>query len=133
MNARILLVEDDAINLELLDFLVSAAGYDTILARDGLEGVEMARRERPDLIVMDILMPRMDGYEAAREMRKDAALLETPIIAVTDLAMAGDREKIQQAGFDGYISKPIQIKQFIEKIAAYLSHQPGLDSNGNPP
>lgn len=126
MGARILLVEDDAINLELLDFLVSDAGYETILARDGLEGVEQARLERPDLIVMDILMPRMDGYEAARQIRKNPELENVPLIAVTALAMAGDREKIEQAGFDGYISKPIQIKYFLEQIETYLNLRPGL-------
>lgn len=120
MGARILLVEDDAINLELLDFLVSDAGYETLLARDGMEGVEQARREQPDLIIMDILMPRMDGYEAAREIRRIPELQDTPMIAVTALAMAGDREKIEQAGFDGYISKPIQIKYFLEQIESYL-------------
>lgn len=126
MGARILLVEDDAINLELLDFLVSDAGYETILARDGLEGVEQARLERPDLIVMDILMPRMDGYEAARQIRKHPELENVPLIAVTALAMAGDREKIEQAGFDGYISKPIQIKYFLEQIETYLRSRDDL-------
>ena len=127
MGARILLVEDDAINLELLDFLVSDAGYETILARDGREGVAKARQEQPDLIVMDILMPHMDGYEAAREIRKYPELQRVPLIAVTALAMAGDREKIEKAGFDGYISKPIQIKYFLEQIEAYLRRR--LDLN----
>lgn len=120
MSTRILVIEDDPINLELMDFLLRTVGYVPSLARDGVEGLAVARRDRPDLIVSDILMPNMDGYEVARRIRSDPELCRTPLLAVTALAMAGDREKIIEAGFDGYISKPLNIQNFVAQIRAFL-------------
>lgn len=120
MSTRILVIEDDPINLELMDFLLRTVGYVPNVARDGVEGLAVARRDHPDLIVSDILMPNMDGYEVARRIRSDPALCRTPLLAVTALAMAGDKEKILEAGFDGYISKPLNIQNFVAQIRAFL-------------
>jgi two-component system, cell cycle response regulator len=120
MAARILVIEDNATNLELMCYLLSAFGYEPLKAVNGIEGVAMARRERPDLIACDIHLPKMDGYEVARELKKDQVCKSIPLVAVTALAMVGDQEKVLQAGFDGYISKPIDPQTFVKQIEKYL-------------
>ena len=107
MAARVLLVEDNPANLALMQYLLQASGYTTLTATDGRQGVVVAQRESPDVILMDLQLPIMNGYEAARLMKAVPALRGVPIIAVTAFAMVGDRDKILARGFDGYIAKPI--------------------------
>ncbi|OPY37078.1 MAG: hybrid sensory histidine kinase BarA [Methanoregula sp. PtaU1.Bin051] len=126
MKDRILYIEDNDQNFYLVSFILSAKGYEVTRARDGREGVDRAAAIAPRLILLDIQLPVMDGYETARELRKNPALAEIPIVALTSYAMAGDREKALAAGCTGYIEKPINPKTFTDQIGAYLSpEQPG--------
>jgi len=118
--ARILVIEDNRDNLELMRYLLSAFGHTLLTAEDGEAGIDSARRNHPDLVLCDIHLPGADGYEVVRELRRDATLNQVPIIAVTALAMLGDREKGIAAGFDGYISKPIDPQNFIVEVDCYL-------------
>ena len=120
MAARILIIEDNKTNLELVDYLLKASGYETLTARDGEEGLRTAREEHPDLVICDLQMPVMDGYEVVREMKKDPLLRSIPIIAVTALSMPGDRSNILAAGFDGYLSKPIDPETFVRSVQDFL-------------
>jgi len=101
-------------------YLLTAFGHEALEAHDGAEGVERASRERPDLILLDIHMPRMDGYEAARQLRGKPECEGIPIVAVTALAMVGDREKILASGFSGYIAKPLDPETFASQVQEYL-------------
>ena len=101
-------------------YLLTAFGHEALEAHDGAEGVERASREKPDLILLDIHMPRMDGYDALRLLREESAGNGIPIVAVTALAMVGDREKILHAGFDGYIAKPLDPETFAAQVNGYL-------------
>jgi len=118
--ARILVIEDNRDNRELMQYLLSAFGHAAICADDGESGIETARRERPDLVLCDIHLPGADGYDVVRELRTDRTLDSMPIIAVTALAMLGDRERGIAAGFDGYISKPIDPQNFIGEVDRFL-------------
>lgn len=118
--ARILVIEDNPDNLELMIYLLEAFGHVRLTAVDGEQGIELARTERPDLILCDIHLPGMDGYGVARTLKRDADLSATPILAVSARAMAGDREKGLAAGFDGYIAKPIDPKTFVTQIEEFL-------------
>ena len=120
MSARILIIEDSEINLSLMSYLLSVFGYAVRTAMDGGMGVESARSDPPDLIICDIQMPKLDGYEVARQIKEDPALRHIPLIAVTALAMVGDREKILAAGFDGCILKPIDTEKFVAEMEGYL-------------
>lgn len=120
MTARVLIVEDNPINRELIDYLLRAHGFETLQALDGAIGLDMARRERPDLILCDIQMPVMDGIEFAHHVKSDPALRHTPLVALTALAMVGDRDRILAEGFDGYIAKPVDPSLFIETVGAFL-------------
>lgn len=120
MNARILIIEDNPANLDLMVYLLQAFGYEVLTAQDGKEGLESAMRERPDLIICDIQMPVMDGYEVVRRLKEDPELVKLPVIAVTAFAMAGDRQKIMTAGFDGYLTKPIEPETFTQEMQALL-------------
>ena len=120
MSARILLIEDNAANLDLMTYLLRAFGYDVTSATDGAAGLERALAGQYDLVLTDILMPQMDGYEFARRFRAEAQFADTPLVAVTALAMTGDREKILARGFDGYIAKPIDPQRFGAQIAAFV-------------
>ncbi|HKW38639.1 MAG TPA: response regulator [Burkholderiales bacterium] len=124
MQARILVIEDNKANLELVEYLLKASGYATLTARDGEEGVRTARQECPDLIVCDLQMPMLDGYEVVREVKKDPLLRPIPIIAVTASSMPGDRNKVLSKGFDGYVSKPIDPERFVRSLEGFLP--PGL-------
>ena len=119
MAARILLIEDNPPNLELMSYLLGAFGYQALSAVDGLEGLDMARQV-PDLIICDLQLPTMNGYEVARQLKADAALRAIPLVAVTAFAMVGDREKVLAAGFDGYITKPIDPETFVRQIEGFL-------------
>lgn len=118
--ARILVMEDNPINLELMTYLLRAWGHETLTATDGASGIETATRERPDLIVCDIEMPGIDGYEVARRLKADAALAGVPLVAVTAFAMVGDREKALSAGFDAHVPKPIDPTRFVADLARFL-------------
>ena len=120
MVARVLLVEDNAANLELMQYLLKASGYSILTATDGRQGVEVAERESPDVILMDLQLPIMNGYEAARLVKEVPALRDVPIIAVTAFAMVGDRDKILARGFDGYIAKPITPERFVSEVEAFI-------------
>jgi CheY-like chemotaxis protein len=121
---RILLVEDNPESLELMRYLLNAFGYQTLTCDNGRDGVVTARRERPDLVICDIEMPALDGYGVLRELKQDPVLREILLVAVTALAMVGDREKVLAAGFDGYIAKPIDPMIFIRSIEDFLAQVP---------
>ncbi|HEY9179736.1 MAG TPA: response regulator [Candidatus Baltobacteraceae bacterium] len=120
MSARILVIEDNAANRDLISYLLQSFGYDVQCETNGADGLNRALAGRFDLVLSDILMPDMDGYEFARRFKAEAAFAPTPLIAVTALAMTGDREVILQSGFDGYISKPIEPQKFAAQISAFL-------------
>ena len=120
MSRRILIVEDQEDNRRILRDLLTSAGYDLDEATTGLEGVERAASERPDLILMDIQLPGIDGYEAARRIKADPALQAVPIIAVTSYALSGDEAKAFAAGCDGYVSKPFSPRALLAKVREYL-------------
>jgi CheY-like chemotaxis protein len=113
-------IEDNANNIALVDYVLRAHGHITLLAQSGPEGLDIARRERPDLVLLDIRMPGMDGYEVAAALRKEPGLEHMPIVAVTASAMVGDRERIGASGFDGYIQKPIDPETFVTEVEKFL-------------
>jgi two-component system, cell cycle response regulator DivK len=117
---KILLVEDNPVNRRLAVFLLRAHGYEVREATTAVEALEMLEKERPDLIVMDIQLPEMDGLEVTRKIKAQPATADIPVIAVTSYAMKGDREKALAAGCAGYITKPIDKVTFIEEIASHL-------------
>jgi CheY-like chemotaxis protein len=121
---RILLVEDNEMNRDMLSRRLVRRGYQVLIAVNGVEGIEMARRETPDVILMDMSLPDVDGWETTRRMRSDAALRAIPIIALTAHAMAGDREKALAAGCDEYDTKPVDLEQLIMKITTLIDHSP---------
>src|SRR5919109_2941056 len=106
MTKRILVIEDTEDNRQIIRDLLTSVGYEIIEAADGVDGVEMAETHRPDLILMDIQLPGMDGYEATRRIRAVPDLAQVPIIAVTSYALSGDEAKTREAGCDGYVAKP---------------------------
>jgi len=117
---RILVVEDNETNFYLISFILEKKGYEVIQAKSGEEGVEVAIKEKPDLILMDIQLPGIDGMEATRRIRNSKANSKVPIVALTSYAMAGDKEKALAAGCTGYIKKPINPETFIAEIEGYL-------------
>lgn len=124
MKARILYIEDNESNMYLVSFLLEARGHAVLQAWDGRQGVERALQARPDLVLLDIQLPVMDGYETARRLRAEPSLAGLPIVALTSYAMTGDREKALEAGCDGYLEKPINPETFIASIERYLPAAP---------
>lgn len=120
MTATIIYIEDNDQNFYLVNFILSAQGFTVTRARDGKEGIGLAMQKRPDLILLDIQLPVMDGYTVARELRKIPGIDTVPIVAVTSYAMAGDREKALAAGCTGYIEKPINPKTFTGQVGHFL-------------
>ena len=118
---KILIVEDNADNMILLEFVLKSAGYTVLAATDAEAGLTLARDEQPNLILMDIQLPGMDGLEAAALLKRDEATRAIPIIALTALAMKGDEERIRGAGCDGYIAKPMRYQEFLATVAAQLA------------
>jgi two-component system cell cycle response regulator len=118
--ARMLVIEDNPANLELMAYLLTAFGHTPLLASDGEQGLAAARREAPDLIICDMQLPRMDGYAIVRQLKDWPETHAIPVIAVTALAMVGDRDRIIAHGFDGYISKPIDPQTFVVQVENYL-------------
>jgi two-component system cell cycle response regulator len=120
MGARILVIEDNPANLELMRYVLGAFGHTVIAAIDGEEGIAAARREHPDLVVCDLQLPGIDGFEVVRRLNADPAFARVPLIAVTAYAMVGDRERVLAAGFDDYIAKPIEPQNFVDRIDGFL-------------
>jgi len=121
MTVRVLYIEDNDQNFYLVNFIFSKKGWTVTRANNGRDGIDLAGKEVPDVILLDIQLPVMDGYATARELRKLPGLSATPIIAVTSYAMAGDREKALAAGCTGYIEKPINPKTFTDQVSHYLT------------
>lgn len=119
-SKSILIVEDNPINLKLIRDLLQIKGYETLEAETGEAGIELAREKHPALILMDVNLPQMDGRGAMKILKADASTREIPIIAVTSFAMRGDRERLLTAGFDAYISKPIDIKELPRMVESYV-------------
>src|SRR5690348_7930396 len=116
MPSRILVIEDNPTNLELMAYLLRAFSHTVLTACDGQAGLEIARRESPDLIVCDIQLPKLDGYAVAQQIKGHPALRAIPLVAVTALAMVGDRNRVLAAGFDGYLAKPIAPRTFVAQV-----------------
>lgn len=125
MNARILLIEDNPQNRYLTVFLLERRGHQVVQADTGPVGLELAARVRPDLILLDIQLPGMDGHAVARALKADPTLRSIPIVAVTSYAMVGDREKCLAAGAEGYMEKPIDPATFVDEIERFLRAPPG--------
>ena len=122
--AKILLVEDNEMNRDMLSRRLIRNGYEVVIAIDGQQGVDMAVSERPDLILMDMSLPVIDGWEATRRIKADDATRQIPVIALTAHAMAGDREKAIEVGCDDYDTKPVELSRLLGKIAALLAPKP---------
>jgi CheY-like chemotaxis protein len=120
MQEKILIVEDNPLNMRLIEMTLRPKGYELLKATDGEEALEMAIREKPDLILMDIYLPKVSGLEVTRRLRQMPAFNHIPIIAVTAHAMKGDKEKIIEAGCDAYLPKPINTRQLPEVVAEML-------------
>ena len=118
--AKILIVEDNEMNRDMLSRRLERRGFAIVMAMDGQQGVEMTRSERPDLILMDMSLPVMDGWAATQAIKADPELSKIPVIALTAHAMAGDREKAMAAGCDDYDTKPIELPSLLEKIGKFL-------------
>lgn len=130
MTKRVLLIEDNEQNRYLTTFLLERNGYTVQVAGDGLTGIRSVTDFSPDVILLDIQLPTMDGYAVARGLRTDATLDRTPIIAVTSYAMVGDREKCLEAGCTGYIEKPIDPETFVGQVEAIVDdHRAGFDGS----
>ena len=117
---KVLIIEDNENNMYMMRFIVNKLGHEVLEARDGASGVDLAEREQPDLILMDIQLPVLDGYAATRRIRENPALAAIPIIAVTSYAMVGDREKAIAAGCTAYVEKPIDPPSFIKVLEKYV-------------
>ena len=122
--AKVLIVEDNPANMTLAVFLLESAGHSVIRATDAEAGLTLARNERPQLILLDIQLPGMDGLEATVLLKRDAATRDIPVIALTALAMKGDEARIRAAGCDGYIAKPLDYKNFLAVVSAQLVTPP---------
>jgi len=127
---KILLVEDNPVNRRLAVFLLRSQGYEVREATTAKEAFEVLQKERPDLIVMDIQLPGMDGLEVTRKLKEQPATADIPVIAVTSYAMKGDREKALAAGCVGYVTKPIDKKIFIDEVAAHLGNKSRIENRG---
>jgi two-component system cell cycle response regulator DivK len=118
--AKVLVIEDNATNMTLAVFLLQSVGHTVLSATDAEAGLTLARRERPELILMDIQLPGMDGLQATALLKQDSTTRTIPVIALTALAMKGDEERIRAAGCDGYIAKPMSYREFLATVAARL-------------
>jgi CheY-like chemotaxis protein len=127
---RILLVEDNEMNRDMLSRRLERKGYEVELAVDGRQGVDKAKTLEYDLVLMDMSLPEIDGWEATRELRADPATKELPIIALTAHAMSGDRERALEAGCDDYDTKPIELNRLLGKMEALLGRQAGAEGTG---
>lgn len=119
-SGRILVVEDNKDNMTLISDVLHSLDYDVLQATDGEQGIRVTSEERPDLILMDLSLPRMDGWTATRTIKADPDLQGIPVIALTAHAMVGDRERALEAGCDDYMSKPINLRELADKLARFL-------------
>ena len=117
---KVLLVEDNEMNRDMLSRRLKKRGFDVVMAIDGQQGVDLATAETPDIILLDMSLPVIDGWTAARQLKSDASTKDLPIIALTAHAMSGDREKAMEAGCDDYDTKPVDFKRLLEKINALV-------------
>ncbi|MFC7398789.1 response regulator [Chelatococcus sp. GCM10030263] len=120
MRKTVLIVEDNELNMKLFSDLLEAHGYATLKTSNGIEAMELARSDRPDLIIMDIQLPEVSGLEVTRWLKADDELKAIPVIAVTAFAMKGDEERIREGGCEAYLSKPISVSRFLETVRNYL-------------
>jgi two-component system, cell cycle response regulator DivK len=120
MTARILIIEDNVSNMTLATYILESAGHLVVTARDAEAGLAMARAQHPDLILMDIQLPGIDGLQATALLKSDAATRAIPIVALTALAMRGDEDRIRAAGCDGYIAKPMRYQDVLDTVATFL-------------
>ncbi len=120
MSKRVLVVEDQEDNMRIMNDTLASAGYQVIEAVTGIEGVAMAESHKPDLILMDVMLPGLDGYEATRRIKANAALRHIPVIAVTSYAMDGEESRAEEAGCDAYFSKPVSPRVLLAKVREYI-------------
>jgi two-component system, cell cycle response regulator DivK len=120
MSKTVMIVEDNELNMKLFHDLLEAHGYHPIGTRDGMEALDLARKHRPDLILMDIQLPEVSGLEVTKWLKGDPELKAIPVVAVTAFAMRGDERRIRESGCEAYLSKPVPVAQFIETIRRFL-------------
>ena len=120
MSKTILIVEDNELNMKLFNDLLQAHGYNTLQVKDGRLVIDMTRKNRPDLILMDIQLPEISGLEITKMLKADDDLRAIPVVAVTAFAMKGDEQKIRNGGCDGYIAKPISVASFLQTVSRFL-------------
>ena len=120
MSKTVLIVEDNELNMKLFHDLLDAHGYQTLQTKDGIEALEIARNNHPDLILMDIQLAEVSGLEVTKWIKEDDNLRSIPVVAVTAFAMKGDEEKIREGGCEAYIAKPISVTQFLETVQRFL-------------
>jgi len=120
MSKRVLVVEDQEDNMRIMNDMLASAGYQVIEAVTGIEGVAMAESDKPDLILMDVMLPGLDGYEATRRIKANAALRHIPVIAVTSYALDGEESRAEEAGCDAYFSKPVSPRALLAKVREFI-------------
>lgn len=138
MGARILIIEDNPANLELMTYLLTASAHTVLPAEEGYEGLDTTQREHPDLIICDVQLPDIDGLEVVRRLKRDQDLSSIPVVAVTAMAMVGDRDRVIAAGFDGYMVTPIDPETFVHQFNGFLPNRqqtapPALSSESSAP
>lgn len=131
MKMRVLVIEDNTENMELMVYLMQSAGYEVLTATDGAAGLESAARELPDLVLCDVRMPVLDGFEVARRFKSDENLRSIPLVAVTASVSGIDRDQALTAGFDDFVAKPIDPESFLRQVRTYL--QPRPNGSSTPP
>ncbi len=125
LDKTVLVVEDNVVSMKLFHDVLEAHGYNVLQAKDGMEGLRMAREERPDLILMDIQLPDVSGLEVTKWLKDDETLKSIPVIAITAFAMAGDKEKFLEGGCDAYIAKPISVPDFLQTVERFAAEVEG--------
>ncbi|MCF8032326.1 MAG: response regulator [Desulfarculaceae bacterium] len=120
-EGTVLIVEDNPLNLELAQDLLEVFGFEVLAAQSAEEGLQIAREQHPDIVLMDVGLPGMDGLEATQLLKQDQATAEIPVVCLTAHAMEGDQERAVQAGADGYITKPVNTREFANQVAAFLN------------
>ena len=120
MPKTVLIVEDNELNMKLFHDLLEAHGYGTLCSRNGVEAMDLARRHKPDLVLMDIQLPEVSGLEVTGWLKSDPELKTIPVVAVTAFAMKGDEERIREGGCEAYLSKPISVAKFIETVRQFI-------------
>src|SRR5262247_3523749 len=122
MSKTVMIVEDNELNMKLFNDLLEAHGYRTVATRNGIEALDLARKHRPDLILMDIQLPEVSGLEVTKWLKEDPELKGIPVVAVTAFAMKGDEERIREGGCEAYLSKPISVAKFIDTVRHFLGN-----------